>query len=252
MPICNPAEVPVKITKRYLLFPVARVVRKNGRALKVSLGDKVVRGGTVPYKPIDPDFWTFCDVQEFIGKTVTVNRKVQMGWAQIPMEEMPFSQMMSFPAEVTLRTTPKGIRMFAEPVKEIETLYATSYSKAGVSLNDNSSATLPVKGDLFDINAEFKLGTAKRVGIEIGGVRIEYYVTDKKIEHNIETPRDKEVPLKPEDGTITLRLLVDRSSIEIYGNNGAVVDTEFFPKTKQIDNVTVYAQSGEAKLALLI
>ena len=58
------------ITMRYQLFPLARVVRKNGRALKTSLGDEVVRGGTIPYKPIDPDFWTFCDVQEFIGKTV--------------------------------------------------------------------------------------------------------------------------------------------------------------------------------------
>jgi len=54
--IRHSAEVAVAITKRYLLFPLARVVRKNGRALKTSLGDKVVRGGTIPFKPKVPDF----------------------------------------------------------------------------------------------------------------------------------------------------------------------------------------------------
>ena len=62
------------------------------------------------------------------------NRKVQIAWARIPMEGMPFSQMMSFPAELSLRTTPDGIRLFAEPVREVKTLYRKTHAKADAIL----------------------------------------------------------------------------------------------------------------------
>ena len=68
------------------------------------------------------------------------------------------------------------------------------------------------------------------------------------IEHEIETRRENKIPLKPKDSVITLRLLVDRSSIEIYGNNGAVVDTETFTGTGPTDSVKVYARGGEVTL----
>ena len=33
---------------------------------------------------------------------------------------MPFNQQLSFPCELTLRSTPRGPRLFKWPVKEIE------------------------------------------------------------------------------------------------------------------------------------
>ena len=48
----------------------------------------------------------------------TPGRLIQIGWAQIPMDEnTPFNQAFTLPIELTLRTTPAGIRLFAEPVK---------------------------------------------------------------------------------------------------------------------------------------
>ena len=48
-------------------------------------------------------------------------RRIQTGWGRIEHKGMPFNQMMLFPCDLTLRTTAEGVRLFCEPVKEIET-----------------------------------------------------------------------------------------------------------------------------------
>ena len=50
-------------------------------------------------------------------------RRIQIAWGRIATPGMPFNQCMLFPCELTLRTTEDGLRMFAAPVREIETLH---------------------------------------------------------------------------------------------------------------------------------
>ncbi len=53
-------------------------------------------------------------------------RVVQVGWARgLDLPGMPFNQSFSVPTNLTLRTTPDGIRMFATPIKELEQLRRT-------------------------------------------------------------------------------------------------------------------------------
>ena len=50
-------------------------------------------------------------------------RRIQIAWmAGGEYPGMPFNQQMSFPTENTLRTTEDGIRMFREPIEEIENI----------------------------------------------------------------------------------------------------------------------------------
>ena len=51
------------------------------------------------------------------------DRRVQIAWGRIDHEGMPFTQMMLFPTEFVLKTTDKGIRLMATPVKEIDQLH---------------------------------------------------------------------------------------------------------------------------------
>ena len=49
----------------------------------------------------------------------TDGRRIQIAWmagGQYP--SMPFNQQMSFPRELTLRTTPDGVRLFMNPIRE--------------------------------------------------------------------------------------------------------------------------------------
>jgi sucrose-6-phosphate hydrolase SacC (GH32 family) len=48
---------------------------------------------------------------------------IQIGWTrEFPIPGMPFNQAFSLPTELTLRTTPDGLRLFAYPIKELEQL----------------------------------------------------------------------------------------------------------------------------------
>ena len=58
-------------------------------------------------------------------------RRIQVGWGRIDMEGMPFNQMMTFPCRLTLRTTADGVRMFAQPIKEIESLHKKCHKVEG-------------------------------------------------------------------------------------------------------------------------
>src|SRR5207302_5154989 len=51
-------------------------------------------------------------------------RRIQIGWANgITFPGMPFNQQMTVPCELTLRRTGDGIRLFAIPVRELDTLH---------------------------------------------------------------------------------------------------------------------------------
>jgi len=51
-----------------------------------------------------------------------------MTWARIATPGMPFNQCILFPVELTLQTTDEGIRMFAEPVREIENIHGSKHT----------------------------------------------------------------------------------------------------------------------------
>jgi fructan beta-fructosidase len=169
-------------------------------------------------------------------------RRIQVGWGQIGMEGMPFNQMMTFPCELALRKTEDGVRMVAQPVREIETLRGKKRERRGEALREGSAVEVPVSSDLLEIRAEFEPGAARAVGLAFGGRRVSYDAGKGVLEG---------MPLKPADGRIRMRLLVDRPSLEVFGNDGQVcLTTPFRPKGK-MESVQAWSEGGEAKLLSL-
>jgi len=144
-------------------------------------------------------------------------RRIQIAWGRVEMPQMPFNQMMLFPVELGLRKTSDGVRLVAKPVREIESLYEGGRQWKDLSLPVGKSPVPEIEGELFHIRAAFKVGDAKRVGFVIRGVEVAYDVTGQRL-----TCLDKTAPLSPVDGVIRLELLVDRTSIEIFANDGLV------------------------------
>jgi fructan beta-fructosidase len=154
---------------------------------------------------------TFSDIPPEDG------RRIQIAWGQVATPGMPFNQMMDFPVELTLHSTEEGVRMFAYPVKEIEKIHGRKHSWKRVSLEPGRNLLSGLEGDLFDISAEFAVDDADEVGFVIRGVRVVYAVEKQEL-----SCRKENGPLKPVDGKIRLRILVDRTSIEIFGNDGRI------------------------------
>jgi sucrose-6-phosphate hydrolase SacC (GH32 family) len=96
---------------------------------------------------------------------------------------------------------------------------------------------------LFDIAAEFEVEQALAFGIRARGESVRYDVAAKKL-----TALGRSAPLVPENGRIKLRVLVDRTSIEVFGNDGRVVLTSCFLPTDDNKDVTMFAEGGRARL----
>ena len=144
-------------------------------------------------------------------------RCIQIAWATLNIPDMPFNGCMTFPCELTLKTTDEGIRLFTNPVREIERLYDQTYSWKSQVLNEEAGLSCDIDGELFDMSGEFDVGSAQRIIIDIRGIELVYDVKEQKL-----SCMDKSIPLKPEQGKIGLRVLVDRAIIETFGNGGRV------------------------------
>jgi fructan beta-fructosidase len=146
-------------------------------------------------------------------------RRIQIAWGRIATPGMPFNQCMLFPVELTLRTTDEGLRLFAEPVREIEKLRGRKHAWQGETLQPGAGKNLlaGVGGELFDIRAEMEVGDATEFGFNIRGTPVTYDVKAGQI-----MCKGVKAPLKAEGGRVRLQILVDRTSIEVFAGGGRV------------------------------
>lgn len=174
-------------------------------------------------------------------------RRIQIAWmrgGQYP--KMPFNQQMNFPTELRLESFPEGMRICRLPVKEIESLREKEYLFTDATLNPGKNLLSGITGDLFDISAEIELNDASDIGIKVSGETIGYNVMDRKL-----TCLGRTAELPPIEGRIKLRILVDRTSIEVFGNDGRVVMTSCFLPTVAEAELNLWTHGGPAKVVSL-
>ena len=186
---------------------------------------------------------TFSDIPESDG------RRIQITWMRGgKYPDMPFNQQMSFPCVLTLNKDPaEGIRMCRMPVREIETLYAKEHKWEGAALKPGENPLAGLSGDLFDICAELELGDAAEVGLKVRGEAVAYNVKDRKL-----SCLGKSAALDPAPGNrLALRVLVDRTSLEVFGNDGRVSMTSCFLPKPEERSLEIYAAGGAARIVSL-
>ena len=71
--------------------------------------------------------------------------------------DMPFNQQVTFPCELTLRSTPNGPRLFREPIREIAILHTGQDTWTNRTLKANEVLPLEPSGQLFHIKAEVSI-----------------------------------------------------------------------------------------------
>ncbi len=157
---------------------------------------------------------TFSDIPAEDG------RRIQIAWLRQDTPEMPFNQMMSFPVELTLRSTESGVRMFAEPVRELALLEAESQTWTDEPLGADQNLLEAVQGELFRVQAEIEVDSASEIRFTLRGYDVRYQPKEQRL-----TVGESEAKLAPKDGVIQLEILVDRASIEVFADQGAA----YFP-----------------------
>ena len=144
--------------------------------------------------------------------------------------------------------------MFAYPVDEIKNLHGRKDVWWSEVLEPGKNPLEKVKGNLFDINAEIELGDAEEIGFEINGFPVAYKVEENLLIGGTGDKGDQfsqgetKAVLKPVEGKITLRMLVDRPSVEIYANEGRVYMPMQAVRDLDDKSLKVYAKGGQAKI----
>jgi fructan beta-fructosidase len=167
-----------------------------------------------------------------------------MNGAKYP--KMPFNQQMGFPAVLTLRTFPEGIRMCRQPVKEIERLHTRKHEWKNLALKPGENPLAGITGELFDIRAEIELGEATEVGFKVRGEPVTYSLLEERL-----SSLGKQAPLTPSGHRIQLQLLVDRSSIEVFANEGKVSMSSCFLPRQSNRGLELFANGGPARIRSL-
>lgn len=170
-------------------------------------------------------------------------RRIQIGWANLDLPGMPFNGYLTFPCELTLRRTDEGLRLCAQPVREIAKLHGNRHCQV---LNSASYSLPDVAGDLFDLQVEWALGTAKELGVSINGVPVTYDTSQQTL-----SCLGGRAVMPPVDGRINLRILVDRVSLEVFGNDGRVyMSCGVIPEDGRPDPA-VWTRGGTAEMVTL-
>jgi fructan beta-fructosidase len=216
----------------------------NGRYLVGGFDGRTFTPESGPITLEDGDCWyasqTFTDIPAQDG------RRILIPWGRMDMPGMPFNQMMGVPVELTLRTTDEGLRLLANPVKEHASLWTASHTIRPQPLSPGENPLAAVKGELIDLAAELIPGDAAEVGFKLRGVTVSYDA--KKQELSCE---GNKAALRPVNGMIRLRLLVDRTSIDIFGNDGRLYMPVGVIVPRENRSLEVYARGGSARINVL-
>ncbi len=147
------------------------------------------------------------------------DRRVQITWmhSRKPYPGMPFNQQMTVPSELTLHSSDEGPRLRMNPIQELETLRIRSHEWTDLILKQTENPLSGVRGDLLDLEVEFEPSEGAEVSFELRGFNV-VYDSESQTLSSCGTPAE----LPPVDGLIRLRILLDITSIEVYGNAGRV------------------------------
>jgi len=183
------------------------------------------------------------------------NKKVLLGWLQDGRREtFPWKGQMSIPHDLSLKTTSEGLRLIQEPssfVTKALSNYATKKPllTKNLPINDtrvNLTKERPFTGNSYWLDAEFDISKAKKVGfnlvenpditktISVGyDVEHELLYIDCTISEMSNKSRKnllQVAPMKAINGVVKLQVLVDNSSLEVFGNDGEkVISTMMYP-----------------------
>jgi len=178
-------------------------------------------------------------------------RRIQLawmrGWDDYP-RNMPFNQQISFPCELTLRRLPEGVVLCRYPVREIAQIHGQPFSLKEYALQPGENPLGHLDGELFDINLTIDraASTCSTVGFNLRG-NVVAYEMKRRLLHSVGST----VPLEPRAGRVEIRVLLDRLSIETYGNHGEVSVTSIAYQRDTDPHLTLSATGGEARITSL-
>jgi fructan beta-fructosidase len=175
------------------------------------------------FTPLEPDNFSRVHYGAGTGQCFSnqpEGRQIYIGCYWQHWEKTPkscFQNSMSLPFEMVLRTTPKGIRLFGEPIREIESLRGElMVSESALKAPAGKSLVIEevLKGELADIEIVIENKDSKARSL-----RLQYRGGGMQLDFENNRLGDKQVDIEWGD-EIRIRLIIDRPFSALTLNGG--------------------------------
>jgi len=195
-------------------------------------------------------------------------RRLTIGWMSnwryaCEMPTAPWRGALTLPRALVLRQTPAGPRIVQRPIAELRSLRGPVQRWDAQRLAPDAPLALPPVGTGLEVlltiapgeMGEFRIGIGEGVD---GGIVVGYDAGAGRLFVERNAPPSlaafggrREVPLAPGEGTLTLQLFLDRCSLELFADDGAVALTELFLSPDFDIPVSLAAVGGAVELVSL-
>ncbi len=215
----------------------------------------------------------FYAAQSYSGVPARDGRRIVIGWISNWMyarqkPTSPWRGAQSVPRELRLRRFPEGLRLVQQPAREVEGLRTTSLSMVEASVKEANEriAEAGFEGDKLEIQAVIEARDAQQVGFRVLQGRdeetligysaspSEVYVDRTKsgnVQFHETFPGRHSARLQPLGGRVDLRIIVDRSVVEVFAGGGKVAITDrVFPRPDST-GLSLFAEDGDARIVRL-
>jgi len=203
------------------------------------------------------------------GITEKDGRRLILGWMSNWQyaEKVPTKKWRSattFPRHVQLKTIDNQLQLVSEPVSEIQLLREQKTEQKNVQINDNIELSSYFNFSIAQAELSISFNrpassNAEEVGIELYNEKSEFikigfnfklkkYFIDRRGCGNNTFSSDfnglhfsREVAAKDE---ITLRLLIDKASVELFAQDGSICMTDIFFPTTTLSKGRMFSTKG--------
>lgn len=170
-------------------------------------------------------------------------RRLSIAWMRDDhFPAAPFKQQMGVVSELTLRALPEGLRVCKQPAHEIDRLHAEKREQRNFTLRPGVDALEAMSGEAFDIRLALESGVDGAIELMAAGESIRCAGGEIAC-------MGRSMPLPERAYGRRLRVLVDRLSIEVFGNDGEVSMTQAVHPAEAGSRLSLKAPDGAVRIA---
>jgi fructan beta-fructosidase len=215
----------------------------------------------------------FYAVQSYANIPEADGRRIWLAWmnnwqyaGEIPTS--PWRGAMTIPREVSLKTFGGAVHLVQQPVAELQQLRGQHRRLEDLSIDGIYDLTEEegIAGKAFEIVARFETGDAGSFGFNVRESTAERTVVGYAASANrvfVERsnsgatgfsehfPSRQEARLLSDEGVVTLHVLVDWSSVEVFANGGEVSITDRIFPSQESERISLFSEGGPVRLISL-
>ena len=177
-------------------------------------------------------------------------RRIQISWMLGGVyPEMPFNQQLSIPVELNLAGAGEDVTLVRWPVRELDSLHRRTVRLGRQVIAPGSPLIADTHAKLLDVSFTVIKQDAKTLYVAIRGVSMEFHWSSRALTfrngaaHRL-VPDQPQVAL-PDEAKLAVRLLIDKTSVEVFINQGRISASYCFLPNGYVHPLVFQSYDGE-------